>query len=63
VLGDDGAPHPVTVTTGIADERFTEVTGGLAQGDRVVTGLTRTAASDATPPRSPFMPSVQRRGR
>jgi HlyD family secretion protein len=63
VLADDGTLHPVTVTTGIADERFTEVTGGLAQGDRVVTGLARTAASDAPPPRSPFMPSVQRRGR
>src|SRR4029453_506968 len=34
VLADDGTLHPVTVTTGIADERFTEVTGGLARGAR-----------------------------
>ncbi len=63
VAGDDGKPHPVAVTTGISDERFTEVTGGIAEGARVVTGLVRAAEADAAVPRSPFMPSVGRRGR
>jgi hypothetical protein len=49
------------VETGIADERFTQITGGLAEGDRVVTGVVRAAQADAVPPRSPFMPSVRGR--
>jgi HlyD family secretion protein len=61
VLGAGGVLRPVGVETGIADERFTQITGGLAEGDRVVTGVMRTAQSDAVPPRSPFMPSVRRR--
>ena len=61
VPGDDGRPHPVAVTTGVSDERFTEITGGIAEGDRVVTGLMQAAEADAAPPRSPFMPSVGRR--
>ncbi len=61
--GDDGRPHPVPVTTGISDERFVEVTGGLAEGDRVVTGVTRGTEEDAAVPRSPFMPSIRRRRR
>src|SRR4029453_18312503 len=64
VLGDDGRPHPVPITTGITDERFTEITGGLDEAARVVTGLMRAAEADAPLPRSPFMPSVGgRRGR
>jgi HlyD family secretion protein len=63
VPGDDGKPHPVSITTGISDERFTEVTGGIGEGARVVTGVMR-AEADAALPRSPFMPSVSgRRGR
>jgi HlyD family secretion protein len=64
VPGDDGKPHPVAVTTGISDERFTEVTGGIAEGARVVTGVVQAEEADASLPRSPFMPSVgKRRGR
>lgn len=64
VPGDDGKPRPVAVTTGVSDERFTEVTGGVVEGDRVVTGLMQAAEADAALPRSPFMPSVgRRRGR
>ena len=64
VAEEEGKARPVAVTTGISDERFTEVTGGIAEGDRVVTGLVRAPEADAAPPRSPFMPSVPgRRGR
>jgi len=63
VPGDDGQPHPVSITTGISDERFTEVTGGIEQGARVVTGVMTAAESDAALPRSPFMPSVGGRRR
>jgi hypothetical protein len=49
------------VTIGIADERFTEIAGGLAEGVRVVTGLVPPAGADAVPPRSPFMPSMRGR--
>src|SRR5262249_40455163 len=63
VAEEEGKARPVAVTTGISDERFTEVTGGIAEGDRVVTGLVRAPEADAAPPRSPFMPSVPgRRG-
>ena len=43
VIGADEHPHAVGVTTGIADDRFTEVTGGLREGDRVITALHRSA--------------------
>jgi HlyD family secretion protein len=61
VAGADGALRPVEVDVGIADERFTQITAGLVEGDRVVTGVVRTAQGDAVPPRSPFMPGVRRR--
>ena len=61
VLGAGDVLRPVEVETGIADERFTQITGGLAEGDRVVTGVVRAAQADAVPPRSPFMPSVRGR--
>jgi HlyD family secretion protein len=63
VLGDDARPHVAPITTGIADERFTEITSGLDEGARVVTGLVRVAERDDALPRSPFMPSIGRRGR
>jgi HlyD family secretion protein len=44
VLAAGGELHAATVTTSIADERFTEVTSGLGEGDRVVTALRRDAA-------------------
>ena len=61
VLGAGDVLRPVEVGTGIADERFTEITGGLTEGDRVATGTVPTGQADAVPPRSPFMPSVRGR--
>jgi multidrug efflux pump subunit AcrA (membrane-fusion protein) len=61
VLAGEGRPRAVPVTTGIADERFTEIVDGLAEGSRVVTGVSRAAEDDADPPRSPFMPSIRPR--
>jgi HlyD family secretion protein len=63
VLGKDGTPHPVSVGIGIADERFTEITGGLEEGARVITGVMRGAPEEAAAPRSPFMPSFRPRRR
>jgi len=60
VLDADGRPRPVTVSTGITDGSFTEVAdGGLAEGDRVIIGVTGPAANAARPasapgPRLPF---------
>jgi HlyD family secretion protein len=50
---DDGRPRPVEVRTGIADERFTEITEGLHEGERVIVALPRdesAAAGAAHPP-------------
>jgi HlyD family secretion protein len=41
VLDDDGHPRPVAVQTGIADDRYTEITGGLSEGARVIVALRR----------------------
>ena len=60
-LDADGRPEPVPVHTGIADDRFTEITAGLHEGDRVIVALRReeTAAPSGKPPS--FGPA--RRGR
>jgi HlyD family secretion protein len=34
-------PYPVTVSTGVADDRYTEITSGLAEGDVVIIALRR----------------------
>jgi len=57
VLGADGQPRAVGVTTGIADDRFTEVTGGLREGDRVITALQRGAPSAPTGSAPSFAPA------
>src|SRR5439155_15477964 len=51
-LDGDGRPHPVAVQTGIADDRFTEIVAGLAEGERVVVALRREepAAPSGKPP-------------
>jgi HlyD family secretion protein len=41
VLDDAGHPRPVPVETGISDDRFTEITGGLGAGERVIVSLVR----------------------
>src|SRR5436309_9675029 len=41
VLDESGRPRPVEVRTGIADDRFTEITDGLGAGERVIVALRR----------------------
>jgi len=52
VVGDDGRPRPVAVQTGIADDRFTEITRGVDEGDRVIVAMRReeSATSAGRPP-------------
>lgn len=46
ILGADGKPQPVQVTTGNTDGTMTEVTGGqLKPGDKVITGQLATGSS------------------
>ena len=63
VLGEDGKLRAARVRTGITDGSWTEVTGGLREGDRVATG--RIAAEEKATATgaggSPFMPGPQRR--
>ena len=57
VLGADGQPRAVGVTTGIADDRFTEVASGLREGDRVITALPRSAPPAPTGSAPSFAPA------
>jgi len=63
VLGADGAPRAVPVTTGISDDRFTEITSGVAEGDRVIVALERDSSPPSAPRTPSFMPGGGRRGR
>jgi hypothetical protein len=49
------------VTTGGQDDRFTEITSGLTEGDRVVIAERRPAASGTSA--SPFFAPPRRSGR
>jgi len=49
------------VTTGLSDDRNTEVTSGLQEGERVYLGAVPSAAPSPPRPRNPFMPNFQRR--
>ena len=60
-LDDGGSPRFVPVAIGIADDVFTEVTGGIAAGDRVLTGIERTVET-ARGGGPSFSPGVPRRG-
>ena len=60
VLGRDAQPRPVPITTGIQDDRFTEVTSGLEEGDRVIVALHREPTSAATGT-TPFFAQPRRR--
>jgi multidrug efflux pump subunit AcrA (membrane-fusion protein) len=50
-----GAPEPVTVTTGLTDDSYTEIQpGALAEGDPVVVAVQRPAnAADGTSTQRP----------
>jgi HlyD family secretion protein len=49
----DGGLRAIPVTTGITDDRFTEVTRGLGAGQRVVVALRREPAAGAVPAAGP----------
>ncbi len=53
-----GRPTPVPVRVGVADDRFTEITAGLAVGDRVIVALApEEPAADGSLPRPAFLPA------
>jgi len=56
LAGDETAPalRPMQIKTGITDGIFTEVTAGLNEGDKVVSGVVQTDAQNATSTSSPF---------
>ena len=54
-------PTSVTIKTGISDGVTTEVTEGLKEGDRVVTGATEKGGGAPTPATNPFGGGGQRR--
>ncbi len=59
LLGSDGRPQPTPLRLGISDGRFVEVTDGLSEGARVVTGLEepgRAQASASPGTSNPFQP-------
>jgi HlyD family secretion protein len=62
VLNGQGHPRPVAVETGIADDRYTEVTGGLSEGQRVIVSIERVEAPAVQGQLPGFMPQG-RRGR
>jgi len=60
-LGEDGKPKPVQVKLGISDGIATEVTEGLNEGDKVITGAIQSKADAAAPAGSPFGGGFPRR--
>ncbi len=61
-LDTAGRPQPVSVTTGIADDRFAEILTGLDEGQPVIIGLQRPAAPAAPPGRPPSFTPGRRTG-
>lgn len=61
VRDDEGELRPVVVTTGIADERWTEVTSGLEPGAEVVTAVARDPDEGAARPQLPSFGGGYRR--
>jgi HlyD family secretion protein len=47
-------PARATIKTGISDGVATEITEGLKEGDRVVTGVTESSGATSTPATNPF---------
>ncbi len=54
-------PAKVTIKTGISDGVATEITEGLKEGDRVVTGVTEKNGATSTPATNPFGSGPRRR--
>lgn len=60
-LGEDGKPKPVQVKLGISDGIATEVSEGLNEGDKVVTGVIQAKSDSSAPASSPFGGGFPRR--
>lgn len=60
-LGEDGKPKPVQIKTGISDGITTEVTEGLSEGDKVITGVVQAAGGANAPASNPFGGGMPRR--
>ncbi|CAN5730942.1 hypothetical protein BH20VER1_BH20VER1_28260 [soil metagenome] len=58
--GNAGKPTTVSIKAGISDGVATEVTEGVQEGDRVVTGVTENAKAARTPANNPFSGGGQR---
>jgi HlyD family secretion protein len=54
-------PAKVTIKTGISDGVATEITEGLKEGDRVVTGVRESSGANSTPATNPFSNGSRRR--
>ncbi len=54
----DGTPQPVAVTTGLADATRTEITGGVAPGDKVIVSATEGDAPGGNGARAGQRPRV-----
>jgi HlyD family secretion protein len=60
VLDAGGRPRAVPVSGGIADDRFTEVTSGLQEGDRVIVALRRDPNAAPAAARAPSFAPARR---
>ena len=63
VLDDGARPRPVEVRTGIADDRFTEITEGLAAGEQVNVALRREETEAPAAGRAPSFAPARRGAR
>jgi len=62
LAGDAAAPQlkPIQIRTGITDGIFTEVTEGLKEGDKVVTGVAQTDTQNSAASSNPFGGGIPR---
>ena len=61
VRDDDGKLDPVVVTTGIAEDKWTQATSGIEPGAEVVTAVVRDPDAGATRPQLPSFGATGRR--